>query len=245
MKLAFNSPWSGKQSSPTYQIHYLCVYSKEGVELISFLGGLGINCTEPQRNIIQGTISTLIFWKNIYLELLWFDEKSHRAFPGMTAELEFNLISRANWHKTKASPFSLGLEYQTENANLSISNIEVINKDRTLASENSFLPSNLVNFDEPIYYVFNGYEATKERLNRFLASSQQNVTQALGMEKLTHLKMRLSSDLPLSAPLLDFVQQNILEIEKSKYPLLELTFDDYRQKKSLDLRPLIPIVMKY
>lgn len=243
--LAFNSTWFRKQNSQTYQIHYLCAYSKEGVELISFLRGLSINCTEPQINIVQGTVSTLIYWKNVYLELLWFDEKSHLASPGMTVEFEFNLIARANWHKTKASPFGLGLWYQTENANLSTSNIEVINKDRTLASEKPFLPSNLVNLDEPIYFVFNDYEATNERLNRFLASSIQNVTQALGMEKLTHLKMRLSSDRCLSPPLLDLVQQNILEIEQSKYPLLELIFDDYRQKKSLDLRPLIPIVMKY
>ncbi len=245
MRLAFNSPWSRKQNSPTYQIHYLCAYCKVGVELISFLRGLSINCTEPQIDIVQGKVSTLIFWKNVYLELLWFDEKSHLAAPGMTVELEFNSIARANWQKTKASPFGLGLWYQTENANLSTSNIEVINKDRTSASENPFLPSNLVNLDEPIYRVFNGYGATNERLNRFLPSSKQNVTQALGMEKLSHLKMRRSSDRPLSDFLLCLVQQNILEIEQSKYPLLELIFDDYRQKKSLDLRPLIPIVMKY
>lgn len=245
MRLSFNSPSYRNKNSPTYPIHYLCAYSKEGVELISFLKGLSIKCTEPQRNIVQGTVSTLIFWKNIYLELLWFDEKSYLASTGMTAEFEFNLIARANWHKTKASPFGLGLWYQTENANLSTSNIEVINKDRTLASKNSFLPSNLVNLDEPIYFFSNDYEAKNERLNKFLASSQQNLTQDLGMEKLTHLKMRRSSDHRLSPPLLDLVQQNILEIEQSKCPLLELIFDDYRQKKSLDLRPLIPIVMKY
>ena len=55
-------------SSELYQIYYLFAFSAVGKQLISFLRKLGLNCTEPQSNPAQGTVSTLIFFENVYLE---------------------------------------------------------------------------------------------------------------------------------------------------------------------------------
>ena len=49
----------------------------------------------------------------------------------------------------------------------------------------------------------------------------------------------------LANPLESLGAQNLLEIEYGKHPLLELKFDDGNQKKFVDLRPLIPIVLRY
>ena len=89
------------------------------------------------------------------------------------------------------------------------------------------------------------YEAKRNRLNRVWATAEQIMNPTLGMRKLTHVKLRVISDRALTTPLVSLCAQNILDIEPRKHPLLELTFDDHNQKRFLDLRPLIPIVLKY
>ena len=49
----------------------------------------------------------------------------------------------------------------------------------------------------------------------------------------------------LTALLLSLAAQKLLDIEYRKYPFLELTFDDGNQKRFVDLRPLIPIVLRF
>ncbi len=242
--------------SLTCQIHYLFACSRVGRPLVPFLRELGLNCTEPQSDRPQGTVSTLIFWENVYLELFWFDEKSHLAQSDMSAE--FNFTVRANWLKTRASPFGLSLCYPTDDASLSTSSIKAIKTERSPSSAQllRILPSTLANPEVPICRVVPDYVATDERLNKFLAIPEQigTQTQTLGMRKLTHSKLRVTSDRPscsfpadrtLPTPLLNLAEQNVLNIEPSQSPLLELIFDDRKQKRSIDLRPLLPMVMRY
>ena len=46
------------------QIHYLFAFSTVGRPLIPFLRKLGLNCTAPQENPAQGTVSTVLFFEN-------------------------------------------------------------------------------------------------------------------------------------------------------------------------------------
>ncbi len=49
----------------------------------------------------------------------------------------------------------------------------------------------------------------------------------------------------VNTSLLSLVAQNILNIEYKKHPLLELTFDNNNRQKCLDLRPLLPMILRY
>ena len=245
---------SPKNPSPeTYQIYYLLAFSVVGRPLIPFLRKLGLNCTEPKKNLAQGTVSTLIFFENIYLEILWFESTSHLAQSDMMAE--FNFLARVNWLETGASPFAFGLSYPTNHGNFLASTVKEIgyNSDDSSISEQlvQFCPINLSNPEEPICYLVPDYDAKRNRLNRVLATDQQIMNPSLEMRKLTHVKLRVISD-QLSLLVLrdnflavNLCAQNLLEIEYKKHPLLELTFDDGNQKRFVDLRPLIPIILRY
>ena len=227
-------------SSPElYQIYYIFVFSTVGRPLIPFLRRLRLNCTEPEYNPVQKIVSTLIFFDNIYLELFWLDENSHLAQSDLTTD--FNFLARFNWLQTRASPFGFGLFYQTDKSNFLTSTIEGQISDQLLR----FLPSNLANPDEPICYFVPDYVATNNRLNRVVTTTEQILTQTLGISQLTHVTLRVSSDRFFTTPLVSLSPQNFLDIEYRKYPLLELTFDDGNQQRCLDLRPLIPIVLRY
>ena len=248
----------GNSFPQLYQIHHLFAFSSVGRLLVPFLRELGLNCSEPQSDRTQGIVSTLIFFENVYLELFWLEEKSYPTQLKMATE--FNFIARANWLKTGASPFGFSLCELTDNGDLSSSTVEVRKEirttDRSPLSESllRFPPEKLARLEEPICQVISDDIATRDRLNRVLAFPEHIVTQSLDLRKLTHVKLRVRSDKlfdhdladhTLTTPLDNLAAQNILDLEHSKSPLLELTFDDGNQARCLDLRPLIPIALKY
>ena len=250
------------------QIFYILGFSSEGSTLVPFLRKLGLNCSEPQRDRLTGTSSTLISFENVDLELLWLDEKS--KLEQFSLSNAFNFIARANWSKSGASPFGLGIYYPMNDAN-------------------SFLPSQESKLEEPICQVIQDYVATEEKSSKILSIVPDNstlnnhwmveldkelarreerknnffsdwqviprsnltpkiepqLTQTLGMSKLTRAKLQISSNRPLSTFFLNLIRENILEIKQGEYPLLEMIFDDRQQQKSLDLRPMVPIVLRY
>ena len=229
-----------------YQIYYLFAFSSVGRQLIPFLRTLGLNCTEPKNNPAQGTVSTLIFFENVYLEVFWVEKTSYFAqFDMITG---FNFLARVNWLATGASPFGFGLSYATTNHNnFADSAVEAIPKDRASISEQllRFCPINLANPEEPICYVVPDYMATQNRLDRASEISEQIMYSSLEIRKLTHVKFRVISDQVITPPLIDLAAQKLLDIEYGKLPLLELIFDDGNQTRLIDLRPLIPIVLRY
>ena len=233
-------------SSPElYQLYYLCAFSSLGKPLISFLRKLGLNCTELQHNPAQGTVSTLLFFENVYLELFCFDDNSHLTQSAMTAE--FNFFARVKWLEIGASPFGFGLCYLIDHNHFFTHVIEESRTKKTTVTEqpHEFLPINLAYPEEPICCLVPHYVAVRNRLNRVLATAEQNFTQSLGMRQLTRVKLKVSSGRIFTTPLLSLVAQNILDIEYGQHPLLELIFDNGDRQRRLDLRPLLPIVLKY
>ncbi len=249
------SPIPPRNLSPEgYQIYYLFAFSSVGRQIVPFLRKLGLNCTEPTKNPAHGTVSTLIFFENVYLELFWSEETSHLAQSDMLRE--FNFLARVNWLETGASPFGFGLSYPTDNDNFLASTVEAMGTDERSTFEQllPFCSINLSNPEEPICYLVPDYEAKGNRLNRVLATAEQIMNPSLEMRKLTHVKLRVIRDqlsllaLPnrvLATPLVSLGAQNLVDIEYKKHPLLELTFDDGNQKRFVDLRPLIPIVLRF
>ena len=232
--------------SDSYQIYYLFAFSAVGRQLIPFLTKLGLNCTEPKSNPAQGTVSTLIFFENVYLEIFWFEEASHLTQSEIMKE--FNFLARVNWLATGASPFGFGLSYYTNYNRLVPSPTEAISaKDEIPTSQQllRFCPLNLANPEEPICYFVPDYEAKRNRLNRSLAIAEETRDPSLGMRNLTHVKLKVIGDRVTNPPMIALATQNLLEIEYRKQPWLDLTFDDGNQKRFVDLRPLIPIVLRY
>ena len=235
-----------RNSEPkSFPIYYVFAFSAVGRPLLTFLRKLGLNCTEPQENLVQGTVSTVLFFENIYLELFWFEDNSRLAPSELTEEL--NWVTRLNWLETGASPFGFGLCSRTDPANLSTSQSESRKTKKTKIAEQNFqfITDNLANPGEPIVYVVPNYVANGSKLNRVWSIDEPILTQNLGMRQLTRVQVQVSGERIVTTSLLNLVAQNILDIEYKKHPLLELAFDDGNRQKCLDLRPLLPLVLRY
>ena len=227
-----------------YRVYHIFAFLTVGRPIIPFLRKLGLNCTEPKDNPALGTVSTIIFFENVELELFWFNNHSHLAQLDTMAE--FNLLARLNWLETGASPFGLSLCSRTGNADLFTAQIESKKTNKTQIFRQHFplSPENIDNPDEPIVYVVPNYMANASRLDRAWNIDEQIVTQSLEMKQLTRIKLQVSSERISTTPLLNLIAQNILDIEYGKHALLELTFDNGDRQMCVDLRPLLPIVLR-
>ena len=244
MRPIFSHIQSKNPYSERYQIYYIFAFLTVGRPIIPFLRKLGLNCTEPKEHPALGTVSTIIFFENVELELFWFNNHSHLAQLDTMAE--FNLLARLNWLETGASPFGFGLCSRTGNAELFTAQIESkkTNKTRIFRQYFPFSPDNIANPDEPIVYVVPNYAANASRLDRVWNIDEQIVAQSWEMRQLTRIKLQVSSERIFTPPLLNLVAQNRLDIEYRKHALLELTFDNGARQMRIDLRPLLPIVLR-
>ncbi len=227
-----------------YKIYYIFAFLTVGRPIIPFLRKLGLNCTEPKNNPALGTVSTIIFFENVELELFWLN--NHSDLAQLDTMAEFNLFARLNWLETGASPFGFGLCPRMGNDDLFTAQIESKKTNKTQIFRQHFPLSaeSVANPDEPIVYVVPNYVANASRLDRVWNIDEQIVTQSLEMRQLTRIKLQVSSERISTTPLLNLVAQNILDIEYGKHPLLELAWDDNNRQKRIDLRPLLPIVLR-
>ena len=234
-----------KNSYPEgYQIYYIFAFLTVGRPIIPFLRKLGLNCTEPKDNPALGTVSTIIFFENVELELFWFN--NHSDLAQLDTMAEFNLFARLNWLETGASPFGFGLCPRMDNADVFTAQIEskATNEAQIFGQHFPLSAENIANPDEPIVYVVPNHVANASRLDRAWNIDEQIVTQSLEMRQLTRIKLQVSSECISTTPLLNLVAQNILDIEYRKHALLELTFDNGDRQMHVDLRPLLPIVLR-
>lgn len=89
-------------------------------------------------------------------------------------------------------------------------------------------------------YISIGIPAVRERLKERSKTSSHR----LGVSRLSNLKIvTTGKKLTPTSELL--TRSGIMKVERGKAPLVELTFDGGRQNKSINLRPQLPVVLKY
>jgi hypothetical protein len=181
----------------------------------------------------MGTASTAFFFQNSYLELLWVQDE---ALAGQKfGAAGFDLSAHARWRETGASPFSLALRrrpgaagplpFPTQRVTAEWmppgTAIEVL-------EDNPSEPSCLV---IPDILTFPSFRA-----------NIPDLPHPLGMQKLTGIKITVQGDkLTPQAQLLS--QSDVVTLETGSSSLMELTFDDGLQGKSVDVRPTLPLVL--
>lgn len=89
-------------------------------------------------------------------------------------------------------------------------------------------------------YISIGIPAVRERLK----ARSKTGSHRLGVSRLSNLKIvTTGKKLTPTSELL--TRSGIMKVERGKAPLVELTFDGGRQNKSINLRPQLPVVLKY
>lgn len=218
----------------------------ETVPNIHLLREVGLICSDRtvQRQE-QGTVSSLVFFENAYLELIWVEDADAAENYAMRSGIDF--LARSLWQATKASPFGIALR-QKLNEGISNTSKQVLSQRAiTERSETfvNFASDNLVTQAEPLCFIIPDSVSLIRLLDRSLDLHRQLITHPLGLNKLTQTKVTIEPG-KLTDPIAMLLTEEIIQVEQNAEPQLELTFDHGRQDQRLDLRWLgIPIMLKY
>jgi hypothetical protein len=246
--LSFSVPESRPASQvreefPLQLDHVLVWVSRGAPEAKAFeSAGLQIQDRTNQHSG-QGTASRVFIFANLYLELIWIEDEP--AAARNAARTGIDMTTRAEWQKTGASLFGVGLHRQLgRNAAIPFPVThywaEWMRPDTIIE-----FAQTVTNPSEPMYFIVPDYISTgSPAMQGMLSERLKNSSHRLGVSRLSQLRIvQTGKKLTSTSELLS--QGGIMKVELGTTPLLELTFDGGAQKKSADLRPQLPVVLKY
>jgi len=180
-----------------------------------------------------GSASTSFFFANlVYLELLWIhdEEAARRNFEPLT----MNTIPRMRWRESGASPINLMLRRRQPGGN----------DPPPFPVHQLQFGSTSVGFNgevaaEPCYGV-----VPEEMSFRGFRANIQDLPHSLGVRHLTGVAVTITAK--SLSPIAQLLMENeIATFEFGAEPLATLTFDNGVQGRSVDVRPTLPLVLKY
>jgi hypothetical protein len=179
-----------------------------------------------------------LFFENIYLELVQIAARD--LAKDFESERGINILTRANWRQTKASPFGIGLRSNPKFTQLK-SNTHKIEA----ANHINFSTENIALIEEPLCFSIPNNLALTTWLNPLNINHQQLTSHSLGIKKLTSANITITSCKKLSNAVALLKDNNVLTIKKGSSPLLELQFDRAARGEIIDVQPMLPMRISY
>jgi hypothetical protein len=200
------------------------------------------------KHVGQGTSSIVFIFENAYLELIWVDDPE--IARRRSQDMGTDLLARVDWRQTGASPFGVGLHQRAAgNSDLPFNTrkywAEWMKPDTFIS-----IAESSANLKEPFYFVVPDYIAvpSAEQLKLLLDSQpeyRKNFTHALGVRRLTGIQITSQQVGKFSETASMLSKNRVVVIKRRKSSQAELTFDDGAQGKVLDVRPTLPLILKY
>jgi hypothetical protein len=226
-----------------WEIDHILLFT-ESISNISILQEFGLHCSKQVvHHLDQGTASVVIFFENIYIELVWIENrdivKQCTEFRGL------DILTHSNWQQTGASPFGIGLRSKPEKTKIKSQFEKRKIKKQNINFPAKFSSENLSQIEEPVFFLVPDKLALTSWLDCSFAKHQQLITHPLGVKKLTKINVGLDTNKKLTNTIRLLEQNEIVSIKTNTAPLLELTFDNYYQDRAINLQPLLPICIKF
>lgn len=228
---------------------HIFIWVSQGAPEAAMLQKLGLYTDgKIHKHVGQGTSSMVFLFENAYLELIWVDEPEVARRKGQ--EMGTDLLARVAWRQTGASPFGIGLHHRTAGSRdlpfPARSYWAEWMKPDTLI----FIAESSGNLREPFYFVVPDYIAvpSAERLKQLLDNQpeyRKNLTHAVGVRRLTGIKIVSNQVRKFSETASMLSKNGVAVVKRGKSSHAELTFDGGSQGKALDVRPTLPLILKY
>ena len=221
---------------------FFCV--QEGREIVSILQELGFYCPNTiVKSDSQGTLSKIFFFHNIYLAIVWIKDNCNYNLDNLQTGVNFS--SRANWRQTKASPFGIGLSRkQRKNSNLYWE--QDLIKNLVVDNNIYYSEQNQKNLLEPFVFLLPDQLSFRRILNLNPTQTKKFINHPLGVQKITDIKITAQKGKRRDSDRINLLNKyDLVTIDRAIQPLLELTFDKGIRGKVIDIRPILPIIIKY
>ena len=191
----------------------------------------------------QGTASKIFIFENVYLELIWIEDE--QVATKNAARSGIDMLRRARWKQTGASPFGVGLHRKSGESGelpfpVRLYWAEWMKPDTTIEFAQTVSTAT-----EPMYFVLPDYISVgSPAVQARLKETVKTTPHQLGVSRLTDLKI-ITTGSRLTSTSERLTQGGVVKVERGSAPLAQLTFDGGQQGKSVDLRPRLPIILKY
>ncbi|MFN8497569.1 MAG: hypothetical protein U0641_06910 [Anaerolineae bacterium] len=196
------------------------------LEQVGWLGFGGVTQHGP-----VGSSSTSFFVDNAYLELFWLHDEA--AAAQAHADTGDNIVARMGWRATGASPFGVLVRRRAAADPIPFPTASLVYEGAPFAHAPLFAPTTP---HEPFVGVL------PEDLT--YPAWQANIpaqSHPLGVRSLTEVRITVPAD-KLSPVAASLTANGVVTIVPGASHLMELTFDNGRQGKTVEIRPALPLV---
>lgn len=244
--------YEGEDRPPSlpFEVDHVYLWVTAGAEEeVRALERLGLRVdAELTHHPGQGTSAVSVEFRNAYLELIYVDPAV--AVDSALQETVRDFRRRSAWRETGASPVGIGFHWRPgDTKNLAIPSRpyhpdwlrEGTTIERLGAEENPVAPRMFV---VPDYLAVEDSAALLERLetDAVLASLLRH---PIGIDNLTGVRVVLSDSSGVTEVVRALDATGLVRFDVREAPVLELEFDHRRQSATADLRPLLPLVLRY
>lgn len=203
---------------------------------------------EPTRHPGQGTAAVSVEFDNAYLELIYVDPdvSVDTDMEGEVADFE----RRSKWRVTGASPIGVGLHRTSEASGPFPFSTRPYRpewlREGTAIERLGVAADTLA----PRLFIVPDYLAVEDSA-ALAARMREDPTLAalldhpVGVRRLTGVRITVSDRRGLTEPTQLLTESAVAEFKVGERPLLELTFDSARREEEVDLRPTMPLVLRY
>jgi hypothetical protein len=242
LAISGSSPRTNGPPTPVLELDHVYIVVPPGADAaVQALRHVGLVIdSSVNRHVGQGTASMAVFFENVYLELLWVDssvtvDSAHRL--GLA-----DFVRAQTWRQSGASPFGVGLHFLSGTpSDLGIP-IRLDSAERMRPGTAYLLLRQLEESSAVDVFITPDYLAVTSWMGRFMIRRPDLFGHPMGVRRVTRALVRgQPHQLPRAAQL----QPRLVGFEKASSPLLVLEFDGGHRGQTLDLRPVLPLILRH
>ncbi len=236
------SPTAIAAQSPLIELDHVYLVVPPGADsAVEALRHVGLVVdTSVSRHDGQGTASMAVFFENAYLELLWVD--SSVAVDSLHRLDAADFARAAAWRQSGASPVGVGLHFlRGTPADLGIP-FRLDSADRLRPGTAYVLlrqPEESLAVD---MFIVPDYAAVTSWLGRYRSSQPDLFRHPMGARRITRVLIRGQ---PNQRPRAAELAPELVRFEEANSPHLVVELDGGRRGQTWDLRPGLPLILRY
>jgi hypothetical protein len=216
------------------EFDHVFVCTQHGAPEADLLSGAGFTEGQPNMHVGQGSSCRRFFFRNAYLELIWVHDVAEASRDVVAA---LGLCERSHYARTSASPFGIGLragrEVQLPFATWSY-------QAKYLAAGDGLeIVTAAHAYKEPLVFLMRG----GMRPDQYPATRRQPLDHPCRAEEITGLQVTVDALASSFVSALESVE--MISCKRDGMALGELELDGGRQGRSLDLRPAVPLMLRW
>lgn len=236
------SPQEDPSDEFSIAIDHLVFYAKHKREGQLLAERLNLRCAgDIILHPAQGTASQIIFFENLYLEIVHvYEEAIATEYASRT---RVDAIWRRQWRESLASPFGIALCLKSES--VCLRQLFATDSYPIPQTETSiyFASDNLSLKQEPLCFIVPSHVTLSKLLDLSSTAHQKLLDHPSGVRKITAIKVALPKLANRSRALQILECRGLITLDQGPLPLLELILDGGTRNQTIDCRPDFPIVI--